>query len=277
MRVCRFRPFPGVIAWLVGIAILVPSFAAAQVAAPVPSTRAIGEEYRIELSGGLWNPSVFGTIAVTNDRIEAEGTTISFVDDLGFKQTQFGDVRLVLRPAKKHKFRVQYTPVSYSAESTFSREIIFNGILYPVNMPVNSTFDWKVWRFGYEYDFVYRDRWYVGLLLEARYTEMSASLQSPVNNEFTRARAPLPALGLVTRVYPLPNLSLTAEISGMKVPDIEEYKAHYADIDVYATFNFMHNFGVQAGWRRMNTFLQIEGDKGDIKFSGLWFGGAARF
>jgi hypothetical protein len=39
----------------------------------------------------------------------------------------------------------------------------------------------------------------------------------------------------------------------------------------------MHNLGVQAGWRRMNTFLQIEGDTGDIKFQGFWFGGAFRF
>jgi hypothetical protein len=169
------------------MAMLVPSLSSAQGMASSPSTRAIGEVYRVEVSGGVWSPTVFGSIAVTNDKIEAAGSTIDFVNDLGFKDTRFPDLRVVLRPAKKHKFRVQYTPVSYTGESVISRNIIFNGILYPTNMPVNSTFDWKVWRFGYEYDIIYRDRGYFGILLEGRYTQMNATLQSPVNDEFARA------------------------------------------------------------------------------------------
>jgi hypothetical protein len=273
MRVRSVRPF---LAALLVSAVLTPTVAAAQVAAPAPSTRAVGEVYHIELSGGAWGPSVFGT--VSSEQFGIAGTDIKFVDDLGFEKTQFADVRLVLRPAKKHKFRVQYTPVSYSAESTLDREIVFNGILYPVNVPVHSTFDWKVWRFGYEYDIVYRDRGYFGVLIEARYTEMNASLKSPVNDEFTRARAPLPALGAVARFYPLKNLSITAEISGLKIPEIDDkYEANYADIDIYGTFNVTHNFGAQAGWRRMHAFLRIETDKGDVRFQGFWFGGAIRF
>lgn len=274
----RVRPVRLIVASCALAVTLFPSLTSAQEATPVPSTRAIGEVYRIEVSGGVWSPTVAGSIAVTNDRIDAQGSTIDFVNDLGFKNTRFPDLRVTLRPAKKHKLRVQYTPVSYSGESVISRNLIFNGILYPTNMPVNSSFDWKVWRFGYEYDIIYRDRGYFGILIEGRYTQMEATLQSPINNEFARAKAPLPALGAVARVYPLRNLSITGEISGFRLPDIDEdYKANYADIDVYATFNVVHNLGVQAGWRRMNTFLQIEGDTGDIKFQGFWFGGALRF
>lgn len=273
MRVRCVRP---ILAALLVSAICAPTPAFAQETAKPPSTRAIGEEYHIELSGGMWGPTVFGIIS--SEQFGIAGTEISFVDDLGFKKKQFADVRLVLRPGKKHKFRFQYTPVSYSAESTLSRNIVFNGILYPVNVPVNSTFDWTVIRFGYEYDIIYRDRGYFGILIEGRYTEMQASLKSPLNDEFTRARAPLPSLGAVLRLYPLKNLSVTAEVSGLRLPDIDEkYEANYADIDIYGTFNVTHNFGAQVGWRRMHTFLRVETDRGDIRFAGLWFGGAIRF
>jgi hypothetical protein len=256
--------------------LLFPAVASAQVAAPQPSTRAIGEEYHIELSGGMWKPTVFGTIS--SEQFGLPGSNISFTEDLGFKDTAFMDGRLVLRPGKKHKFRIQYTPVSYSAESTLNREIVFNGIIYPVNVPVQSTFDWKVWRFGYEYDFIYTDRGFFGILLEARYTQMNATLRSPVNNEFSRAKAPLPAIGAVLRLYPIKNLSITAEASGLRLPDIDpKYAAHYLDVDVYGTFNFTHHFGIQGGWRRMNTYLRVEEDRGDIKFQGFWFGGAIRY
>ena len=257
-------------------ALLCPAAAVAQVAAPQPSTRATGEEYWIEVSGGMWKPSVLGIIS--SEQFGLPGSDISFTNDLGFESTRFADGRLVLRPGKKHKFRIQYTPISYSAESTLSREIVFNGLIYPANVPVHSSFDWKVWRFGYEYDFVYTDRGFFGILIEARYTQMNVALKSPVNDEFSRAKAPLPALGAVARIYPLKNLSITAEASGLRLPDIDEkYAANYLDVDVYGTFNFTHNFGVQGGWRRMNTYLRVEQDRGDIKFQGFWFGGALRY
>ncbi len=257
-------------------AVALPSSAFAQSADRPPSTRAIGEEYHIEVGGAIWRPGLFGIIS--SEQFGIVGSNINFVTDLGFKPTQFFDGRLVLRPSKKSKFRFQYTPVSYSADSTLSRQIIFNGILYPVNVPIRSTFDWKVWRVGYEFDFFYTDRGYVGFLIEGRYTQMNASLKSPINDEATIAKAPLPAFGLVGRAYPLKNVSITAEVSGFQLPDIDEnYQAHYVDIDVYGTVNFSRYMGIQVGWRRMNTFLRVKTDQGDFRFQGLWFGGALRY
>ena len=255
-------------------ALALPAPALAQ--ANDPSTRAIGEEYHVELSGGFWRPTLSGVFA--SEQFGITGTDINFVNDLGFKTTRFGDVRLVLRPGKKSRFKFQYTPISYAAESMLPREVVFNGIRYPVNLPVQSTFDWKVLRFGYEYDFVYTDRGFIGFLIEGRYTELNASLKSPLNDEASSATAPLPALGLVGRVYPIKNISLTAEVSGFKIPKInDDYDGDYIDIDIYGTVNFTHHFGVQAGWRRMHTFVKIEKDRVDFTFQGVWFGGAVRF
>ncbi len=274
MHARKFTYFLGCAGLLAALALAVP--ASAQGNDNKASTRAIGEEYHVELSGGFWRPSVSGIFS--SEQFGITGTDVNFVSDLGFKTTRFGDIRLVLRPSKKSRFRFQYTPVSYTAESQLAREIVFNGIKYPTNLPVNSGFDWKVYRAGYEYDFFYTDRGFIGFLIEARYTEMSARLQSPVNNEASSAKAPLPAFGLVGRGYPLKNVSITAEVSGFKLPKIDEdYDANYIDIDVYGTVNFTHHFGVQAGWRHMHTFLKVEKDRGDFTFKGLWFGGALRF
>lgn len=274
MRDRHVQSFTRAAALLAGL--LTPAAALAQVAVPPPSTRAVGEEYHIEVSGGLWKPSVSGT--VSSEQFGITGSEINFVDDLGFESKRIGDARLVLRPGKKHRLRVQYTPVSYGADATLRRDLVFNGILFPAGMPVRATFDWKVWRFGYEYDFLYTDRGFLGILMEARYTQMNASLVSSVNNEFSRAKAPLPALGLVGRVYPLRSLSITAEASGFRLPNIDDkYEADYLDLDVYGTFNFTHNFGVQGGWRRMHSTLRVESDTGDITFQGAWFGATFRY
>jgi hypothetical protein len=268
---------------LVVLAGLVPTIARAQYNAPRLSEQAIGERYHVELSGTLWNPTLTGV--VSSEQFGIPGSSLDFTTDLGFQQTRFKDLRMVLRPAKKHRFRFQNTPIEYTATSTLHRTITYNGISFPASLPVSSEFSWKVWRFGYEYDFAYMKRGFVGVLLEGRYTQFTSSLQSTspllVASEFTTAKAPLPAIGVVGRGYVAPNVAINFEVSGFKVPeslkDTAKAQANYYDWDINSTINLTNNAGVQVGWRRMTTFINVDRDMGDFKFQGLWFGAVARF
>ena len=56
----------------------------------------------------------------------------------------------MLRPAKKHKFRFEYTPIKYQAETVLQRDIVFNGIEFPIALPVESEITWRAYRFAYE-------------------------------------------------------------------------------------------------------------------------------
>ena len=267
------------IAALTALALAAPAAAFAQYSAPEVDNRAIGEKYHVELAGTLWNPTVSGVIA--SEQFGIAGTQIDLVNDLGFVQTRFGDLRLVLRPSKKAKFKIQYTPLTYTAQSTLNRSVVFNGINFPLHVPVQSQFDWKVLRLGYEYDFVYLPRGFVGVLLEARITQFDATLSSPVlgEPEFTSAKAPLPAIGIVGRGYVLPNLALNFELTGAKLPDnlVKDAAAHYYDWDIGGTFNVTNNVGIQAGWRKMTTFLDYQHDLGNLDFQGMWFGAVVRY
>jgi hypothetical protein len=263
---------------LAALAAGVPADAQAQSSDVPRSARpAIGERYHVEVSGNLWNPALLGI--VSSEQFGILGTDIDFVGDLGYEQSRFRDLRIVLRPGRKHRFRLQYTPVRYEAETVLARTIVFNGVKFDANLPVNSQFDWKVWRLGYEYDFFYSSRGFVGVLFDVRHTTMEAEISSIITNtEYTRARAPLPAIGVVGRAYVIPELAVNFEVSGFRLPDVDpKYAASYFDWDVYGTFNFTEHVGLQAGWRKVSTYLAIEQDKGDLQFKGLWFGAALRY
>jgi hypothetical protein len=258
----------------------IPSIAHAQYNAPSLSNEAIGERYHVELTGTLWNPQLTGVVA--SEQFGQIPTDIDFVTDLGFLQTRFRDVRAVLRPSKKQKFRLQYTPIDYVGTSTLRRDVVFNGIRYPINLPVASEFSWKVFRFGYEYDAFYKDRGFVGIILEGRYTQMTAEIQSTspllVASDFTTVKAPLPALGIIGRGYPARNVAIDFEMTGFKLPDIDpQYQANYYDWDIHGTVNPTNTAGIQVGWRRMTTFLKIKKDSADFKFQGMYFGGVLRY
>jgi hypothetical protein len=277
-RTFRFgwRPAALVAVALAAVAAL-PSTAGAQYEAPGFTRPALGEDYHAEFGFTLWNPALAGVIS--SEQFGIVGSEIDFIDDLGFEQTRFRDLRFVLRPGRKHRLRAQYTPVQYTSQTTLNRTIVFNGIAFPINMPMNATFNWKVWRFGYEYDFIYRDRGFVGLLIDVRNTRMEAELAVPIEEpQFTTISAPLPAIGVVGRAYPLPELAINFEVSGFRLPDVDpEYQANYFDWDLNGTVNVNRHVGLQVGWRRMTTFLVVEQDMGEIKFQGMWFGAAVRY
>jgi hypothetical protein len=259
------------------LAVTLPAVPAAAQYGVRGSDRATGENYHVEIGGYLWSPTP--TVLISSESLGIIGTTIDFVEDLGIEKKTFRQLKVVLRPGVKHKFRFEYTPMGYDAESTLRRTVIFNGQRFDVALPVQTDLNWKAYRFGYEWDFVYRDRGFVGLLLELKYTDIEASLANVlVGEEFVHAQAPIPAIGVIGRGYVAPNISITAEFSGFKLPDIDEdYRANYFDFDLYGTVNFTEKVGAQVGYRRLTVFYRIDEDEGDLKMKGLYFGGVLRF
>ncbi len=251
--------------------------AQAQFAATPFSDPATGETYHIEAAGALWNPPP--SLKVASAQFGRAGTTIDAVTDLGVKQRRLGELRFVLRPARKHKFRINYLPITYNAVSTLHRDFTFNNIRYGINLPVTSQIAWKTWLLGYEYDFLYRDRWFVGFVMQVKATDVQVDLRAPIGTDFVRARAPIPNVGGIARVYVVPNISITGELVGFKIPESvsENYRAHYFDFDLYGTVNFNDYVGAQIGYRSLDVGYLVDQDQGDFKMRGIYFGGVVRY
>jgi len=241
------------------------------------SDPATGEQYHVELGGYLWSPTP--DIAITSQSLGIIGSRIDFVEDLGILKTTFKQLKVVLRPGQKHKLRFEYTPITYDAIGAIKRDIIFNGQKYPVSLPVATNLQWKAYRFVYEYDFVSRDRGFFGLLLEAKYTDVQATLSNILVSEFVSAKAPIPTIGAIGRVYVAPNISITGELSGLTTGSLggDDYRAHYADFDLYGTVNFTNNVGAQVGYRSFNVFYHVKEDEGELNLKGFYLGGVVRF
>jgi hypothetical protein len=240
---------------------------------------ATGESYHIEAGADMWYPSITATIA--SEALGIPGSQIDIKRDLGVVDKRMSALDLVLRPASRHKFRLQYLPIKYEASATVNQDIIFNGIRYRLGLPVNSMLDWKTYSLGYEFDFVEKKWGFVGFILEAKMTDINVSLNSPIMNEaqFAHARAPIPAIGGIGRVYVMPNISITGEFSAFKIPDsIEDrYNAHYVDLNIYGTVNFTNNIGVKGGFRSRDVAYLFEADSGSLVLRGIYFGAVVRY
>jgi len=259
--------------WLAGAAPAWAQYVPTRTADP-----ATGEKYHFELSGIFWQPSP--DIVVSSSALVGQpGTAINLKVDLGVENQSFYEVRGVIRPARKHKFRIDYMPIQYSADKILETSIVFNGQLFEVGVPVSTELDWKIWNLFYEYDFVYRDRGFAGILVGAKYNDVRVDLTSPLTSEFTAAKGPIPAIGGIGRVYLAANISVTGQVTLFDMPDeyAEDWNGDMYDIDVYGTVNLTNNFGIMGGYRSLEIDYRVELDSGRIDLSGWYVGGAVRF
>jgi hypothetical protein len=244
-----------------------------------PGGGATGESWHVEFGIGTWSPGPVFTVNGANGAVA--GVDVAAQGDLGLQGRLLKEFTLVLRPAKKHKFRFAYEPISYSASTALARTILFDGQTFASGATVATSVDWQSYKLGYEYDFIYRPRWFIGVVTEIRHDIVTVSLSNPPTTGSSRVRTPFPMIGGIVRIYPLSDVSLTAEITGMKLPssvrNLTGYDGHAFDLDLYATFNFSNNIGIRSGYRSMNVYYEWATSHDDLTRRGPYVMGLLRF
>lgn len=242
------------------------------------SDPAPGENFNVEIGAMLWQPTP--TLIVQTGALAAFGSTrVDFVNEFGIEDKRFTEYRIVAKAGRKHKLRFGYIPIIYSETATLTRTITFGDRTFTVGTPTTADLEWKMWKAGYEWDIVARDRGFFGVIGELKYNEINASLTSAFGVEAAQAKAPVPTVGVIGRGYPHKMVSITGEFTGFKMPDSlsEEFEASLYDFDIYATVSFGRHVGVQAGYRSLTADYLVDEDAGELKMKGPYFGGVVRF
>jgi len=258
--------------------------AEAQFRVPDPAP---GENFVVELGLFFWEPTP-GLLIQTGGLAAIGENEVDFVQEFGIEKERFKEFRSVTKTGKKHKIRVSHVLAEYHASVTLQRTINFGGQTFPVSVPATANLQWKVWRFGYEYDFVAADRGVIGFITELKLNTVSADLEAAgFGSELTEVEAPVPTIGGIIRVYPHKTFSLTAEMTGFKMPGFmgkwitnaveDDPDAKVFDLDLYGTVNFGSHVGVQLGYRSLSADYEFDDDLGDLELKGWYFGGLIRF
>jgi hypothetical protein len=237
-----------------------------------------GENYHIEFAATYWDAKP--DLIISSESLGIQGDDVDLISDLGIEKKRLPEIRLVLRPARKHKFRFNYIPIRYEASAVVTRSFVFNGQRFNIGLPVNTSADLTTLRAGYEYDFIHRSRGYAGVLLDVKYTNIDVELASPIGNEFVRSVAPIPSIGFTGRGYVVPAVAIGGEVTFFRVPENlggEDFGGEYIDFDIYGTVNFNRFVGVQLGYKSIDVDYFTDLDAGRLAFKGMYFGAVVRY
>ena len=251
-----------------------------------PSNPVPGENYHVELGLMFWNTSP-GIVIGSPSLGQFSPAPVDFVGLLGLEDKRFSEFRGVLKGGR-HKLRISRIGFNFSQTVVPPSTVTIDGRTFPVTAPTTGAFDWDMFRLGYEHDFGQSDRGYIGLITEVKFNSVTAALRAPDLNATANIQdvsVPAPQLGVVARVYPHKNVSITAEFTGFKVlsflrtalTDAETFEANFKDFEIYGTVSITRFLGLQGGYRSLSVEYEVDAENGDLQMKGPYFGGMIRF
>ncbi|MEQ1897453.1 MAG: hypothetical protein ABL971_08720 [Vicinamibacterales bacterium] len=254
--------------------LLVASLATAVPAlAQFPRVAPKAKDYTVDFSFDTWKPTP-GLILGTGGSADAD-----LSGAFGLERGSLKQYSLTIRPARTHKIRLQYTPVAFDKDATLTKVVTIDGTTYQANLPATLSFDWFMSRAGYEWDFVSNEAGYLGAVVEAKLSQIRAHVAAAGAGSIgIRTNALVPAVGVAGGGVLIPHyLSMSFEVTGMKLPARDDLQGRYVDWDVRLIGHLGKNLGVQTGYRSIDARYLVDQDRGTLTMKGPYLGAFLRF
>ena len=176
--------------------------------------------FEIGARGYYWFPSLDGNVKV--DEAATIGDNINFEKDLGIEDENYPAVEVFLGGGRHH-LSLTYTNIDYSGRNTLTEDIIFNGETYTATSLVESSIEYKMMDFLYQYDFLNLENvlagFSLGVVLQVKYLDGEVGLKTttPIDiDEKEDFTLPIPMIGLNLHIGMLADV-LEARLRGTAI------------------------------------------------------------
>jgi len=234
------------------------------------------QEPRISLEGWYWQGDLEASARVSDGTL---GTTLDFKDDLGLKDEDIPEGRLVVALGSRSRLRFGYLSVGYTGDASVDRTIEFAGETYTIGTRVLTDLDKRYARLGWIWQFA-RTRNGVlrfATVLEAKGLSVDARLQAPELadpvDESDSFDGVLPTVGVALDVVPHPAVDIFLDASGLDVGD----RGSMVDAEAGVRFFPHPSLGLSASYRVLDLRLDDDPDFAKLRLEGPFLGLSLRF
>jgi outer membrane protein with beta-barrel domain len=224
---------------------------------------------------GAYVPTV-ETTARLNSTAGAQGTQVSFEDDLGFDDRKaMPNFLASVRLGERWKLEFEYLSLSRSSTRAISRTINWGDNVYAIGTTVSADFDSDIYRFSGGYSFIKDNQRELGVSLGLHATDFKASLAAAgIGGQTGDALAPLPTIGLYGAYAFSPKWLLSGRLDYFSL-NYNDYDGSLVNFNAGIDYRFTRHFGAGVGYRYVDYDLTVTKSKfhGGVnyKFSGPMF------
>ncbi|MBD3287547.1 hypothetical protein GF337_01975 [candidate division KSB1 bacterium] len=106
------------------------------------------------------------------------GTKFSLSEELDAEPTLFYRLKLSYYLNEKHSLTLFAAPLTIESSGEINRDIIFEGVTFPANTPLDATYRFNSYRLTYRYDFYKKEKLEFGLGFTAKIRDAEIALES---------------------------------------------------------------------------------------------------
>lgn len=231
---------------------------------------------QVEFQGVYWITDLTAKAKVVESSI---GTDFDLKSDLGVKDEDFPEARLIWHTGENSKIRLTYTQINYSGEQNIAQSIEFKGQTYSANTLVKSELDIQYFRLGWINQFInlLDKKVGLGMIVELKGISSEISLDapnlSPAINESESFIGGLPTIGAALEIKPIEKINLFGEISGLPAANY----GYFFDAEVGAKIIPIKYFSLCLGYRIIDMKAEDDPNFVRMKITGPFIGGTLRF
>lgn len=231
----------------------------------------------VEFEARLWAPDLAGLVQVDDG---VGGTAIDLGADLGIREDEALEGRLIWRPTRRTSVRLDYASFDFGGDAQLARTVTFSGTTFDIDAQATSRLELEYGGLGLSWQFLStRDgKLRLGPLVEARGLRGEGAIDAVIlgilplgaREEFELAFA---AAGLLVDVEPNAKLHLYGRWS----TSVEADEGDLTDLEAGVRFYPLEMLALTAGYRRIQIDVEDGDDRFDFELDGPFFGGVLSF
>jgi hypothetical protein len=239
--------------------------AAASAVAPPAFAKESDESFWIRVEG--YRPQVNSLVRVGSVQTGQEGTLIDLEEDLALsKRKTLPSLAAGFALDNRWQVDAEYYALSRQDQVQLSREINFDGAVYPLNATIESEFNSDVYRLSVGYLIAKGPRHQFGASIGAHVTQFTAGIEGQATvpggglqlaSRRRKVLAPLPTLGLFGSFEPLPRVVLGAQADYLSLK-VDDYRGRLLNIEASAAYRLNKTLSIGLGYRKVDYRLRIE-------------------
>ncbi len=186
------------------------------------------------------------------------GTRIDLEDDLGMdNDDEIFRLSIAVRPWPRHRFFLSYMNMDRHGDEVLSKDIEFDGIIFPIDTRVKSALDIDMYRGGYNWSFLQNNEWELGLSLGLYWIDLDMQMDS-IDSDFKSEHGfsdPFPMIGFSGSWLVNDDWMISATAEGFRI-DQNNIDGTFYNFRLAGEYAVTGNLSVGAGY----DFVRIDAE-----------------
>ena len=215
--------------------------------------------------GYYWLPDLDGDVSYESSALS--GTELDLADDLGMESESYPIIE-IFAGFGDHHLTFTYYKADYSGDETLTEDIVFGDTTYRADTDVDSTLEYTVMDFAYQWDVIDLENFLaggsLGLVGKVKYLDITASVESDVESDEADLSLPLPMVGINLHVGILLDIiEARVQVTGIGY-DGNSVVEFLGDLS-YTPFPFMD---IHAGYRSFSISVDVDDVQANLLTAG---------